>query len=258
MFGKPFCQMENSLLMTLTTLLLLGVQGIATQIQTNNLTTPSTPQSVNVTTSTAPQTQCLNIIQNITKSVLYQLKVKWIKGSSCEGQLYLDTGEHKRPLCFNTYKSSWWNEVCKDTRCGDFKSYKPTSSQTPSFMLTSNMTIIDTTECKGLHIMCQDSQGRELAAYKAVTGILIFLILGVILLQFSRPMYKAIRKRFSQKRQSRWIGPTESVCYHRGQGPANKNTEKRQSFPGLERLTVNQSREPSSNRNSDYDSYGNS
>lgn len=130
-------------------------EGITTQTQTNNLTTPSTPQSVNVTTSTAPQTQCPNIIQNITKSVLYQLKVKWIKGSSCEGQLYLDTGEHKRPLCFNTYKSSWWNEVCKDTRCGDFKSYKPTSSQTPSFMLTSNMTIIDTTECKGLHIMCQ-------------------------------------------------------------------------------------------------------
>ncbi|XP_016375519.1 T-cell surface glycoprotein CD5-like [Sinocyclocheilus rhinocerous] len=251
--------MENSLLMTLAALLLLGVQGISTQTptQTNNLTIPSTSQWINVTTSTAPQTPCPIIIHNITKSVLYRLRVKWLKGSPCEGQLYLYTHERQRPLCSNSHKSgSWWTEVCKDTRCGDFKGFKPTSSQTKCFMLTSNMTIIDTTECKGLHIMCQDSLGTELAAYKAVTGILIFLILGVILVQFSRPTYKALHKRFSQKRQSRWIGPTQSVCYHRGQGPATKNTEKRQSFPGLERLTVNQSREPSSNRNSDYDSYG--
>lgn len=40
-----------------------------------------------------------------------------------------------------------------------------------------------------------DPHGKELAAYKAVTGILIFLILSVILLHFSRPTFKAIRKR---------------------------------------------------------------
>ncbi|XP_059407591.1 T-cell surface glycoprotein CD5-like [Carassius carassius] len=248
--------MENSLLMTLTALLLLGVQGISAQTQTNNLTNvSSTPQSINVTTSKAPQTTCSKITQNITTSVLYWLKVKWIKRSPCEGQLFLNTHEVERPLCFNsTILHSWRNEVCNDRRCGDFKDQKHISNKTEYIMLRSNMTIIVTTECEGLHIMCQDSPEKELAAYKAVTGLLIFFILSVILLQFSRPMYKAIRKRFSQKRQNRWIGPTESVCYHRGQGPANKNTEKRQSFPGLERLTVNQSREPSSNRNSDYDS----
>ncbi|RXN20018.1 transmembrane protein 132C-like [Labeo rohita] len=71
---------------------------------------------------------------------------------------------------------------------------------------------------------CEDPLGTELAAYKAVTGILIFLILAVILIQFGRPTYKAIRKRFSQKRQSRWVGPTQSE----GKGPKTK-TQKRDS-----------------------------
>ncbi|XP_026103127.1 T-cell surface glycoprotein CD5-like [Carassius auratus] len=249
--------MENSLLMTLTALLLLGVQGISAQTQTHNTTNTSAPESINVTTSNAPQITCPKIPQIITMSVLYWLKVKWIKESPCEGQLFLNTSEEERPLCYNSAISpSWKNEVCNNRRCGDFKKLKPISNKAECFVLRSNMTIIVTTECDGLHIMCQDSPGKELAAYKAVTGLLIFFILSVILLQFSRPMYKAIRKRFSQKRQNRWIGPTESVCYNRGQGPANKNPEKRQSFPGLERLTVNQSREPSSNRNSDYDSCG--
>ncbi|XP_067261115.1 T-cell surface glycoprotein CD5 [Chanodichthys erythropterus] len=141
-------------------------------------------------------------------------------------------------------------------RCGELKGFIPTN-EAKGLILTSNMTLLET-DCQGLKITCEDTLGSELAAYKAVTGILIFLMLGVILLQFSRPTYKAIRKRFSQKRQSRWIGPTQSqsVSYHRGQGAPNNNTLKRQSFPGLERLTVNTSREPSSNRNSDYDSYG--
>ncbi|KTG07208.1 hypothetical protein cypCar_00010740 [Cyprinus carpio] len=176
--------MENSLLMTLTALLLLGVQGISAQSSINNISTPSTPRPTSATTSTTLQATCPKRIEYITKSDLFQLKVIWKVGP------------------------------------------------------------------------CEDPLGTELAAYKAVTGILIFLILGVILVQFGRPTYKAIRKRFSQKRQNRWVGPTQSVCYNRGQGPPNKNTDKRQSFPGLERLTVNQSREPSSNRNSDYDSYG--
>ncbi|XP_056097310.1 T-cell surface glycoprotein CD5 [Rhinichthys klamathensis goyatoka] len=142
-------------------------------------------------------------------------------------------------------------------RCGDFKGYKPTNNA-PGHVLTRNMTTSFSKECTGLQITCEDTLGSELAAYKAVTGILIFLMLGVILVQYGQPTYKAIRKRFSQKRETRWVGPTQSqsVSYHRGQGPPNNNTLKRQSFPGLERLTVNTSREPSSNRNSDYDSYG--
>ncbi|KAF4118546.1 hypothetical protein G5714_000597 [Onychostoma macrolepis] len=239
--------------MSLTALLLLGVQGIADQNITSNSTSPLTPPCPTI--PTVLQTPCPIIIRNITTSVLFWLKLKWNEESPCEGRLYVHSHEPPKALCFNSNISvSWWKEVCKDRRCGDFKVFKSTSSRVDGIKLTSNMSFIYT-KCMGSHIMCQDPPGTELAAYKAATGIFIFLILGVIMVQFSRPTYKAIRKRFSQKRQSRWVGPTQSVCYHRGQGPPNKNTDKRQSFPGLERLTVNQSREPSSNRNSDYDSY---
>ncbi|XP_067297331.1 T-cell surface glycoprotein CD5 [Pseudorasbora parva] len=248
--------MEISLLMTLMALLLIGVQGTTDDHNPNiTTTTSSTTLVINHTTST--QTPCPKIIHKITQSVLARLKVDK-KESSCEGQLYVYYPNRSQvPLCSNSHiLDNWRSELCKDMRCGDFKGFKFTNNGA-GLVLLKNMTLINET-CKGLQITCEDTLGSELAAYKAITGIFIFLMLGVILVKFSQPTYKAIRKRFSQKRQNRWIGPTQSqsVSYHRGQGHPNNNTLKRQSYPGLERLTVNTSREPSSNRNSDYDSYG--
>lgn len=163
-------------------------------------------------------------------------------------------------MCFDSYTTQkWLRELCKDKRCGDYTKSERMSRNVSGYIIYSNMTF-SKTSCYERHITCQDTLGKELAAYKAVTAILLLFIFSVILLQFGRPTYKAIRKRFSQKRQNRWIGPTQtqSVSYHRGQagGHLDNNTVKRQSYPGLEKLSVNASREPSSNRNSDYDSYG--
>ncbi|XP_046726146.1 T-cell surface glycoprotein CD5 [Silurus meridionalis] len=127
-------------------------------------------------------------------------------------------------------------------------------------MIHQNLTVTTDTECSKVFITCKDKDRKELVTYKVITGLLLTLIIGVLLIRFAQPTYTAFRKRFSQKRQNRWIGPTQSqsVSYHRGQASnPNNNTMKRTSYPGLERLTVNPSREPSSNRNSDYDSYGN-
>ncbi|KAK7161510.1 hypothetical protein R3I94_004255 [Phoxinus phoxinus] len=250
--------MENSLLMTLAALLLLGVREGTSQSATLNITntTASTPHASTPRTTISTETPCPKTIQHITQTVLARLRVIW-KKSPCEGQLFLYfPNQNLAPLCSSSYISNW-SELCKDMRCGDFKGFKPTKKGNVR-VLKDNMTLLINEDCTGLQITCEDTLGSELAAYKAVTGILIFLMLGVILFQYGQPTYKAIRKRFSQKRESRWVGPTQSqsVSYHRGQGPPNNNTLKRQSFPGLERLTVNTSREPSSNRNSDYDSYG--
>ncbi|KAI7811111.1 T-cell surface glycoprotein CD5 [Triplophysa rosa] len=252
--------MENSLLTTLTALLLISIQKGITSSE--NLT--STTQINIISNTRVPcftPTPCQNITRNITlPPVLARVKISWKEGSQCAGQLYLSSSDLREvPLCNTPEVLKWSSELCKDTRCGDFENFKVTSEDVKGYFINSNMTV-SKASCRGLHVICQDPLGKELAAYKAVTGILVFLILSVILLRFSRPTYKAIRKRFSQKRQNQWIGPTQtqSVSYHRGQAgsQANNNTVKRQSYPGLEKLTVNQSREPSSNRNSDYDSYG--
>ncbi|KAJ8271241.1 hypothetical protein COCON_G00101000 [Conger conger] len=97
---------------------------------------------------------------------------------------------------------------------------------------------------------------KELAAYKAVTGLLSVTVLIMVLIRFGPQIYTTACKRLFGRRRREWIGPTESVSF-RAQNTLypNSNDDKRLSFPGLERLAVNSSREPSSNRNSDYDSY---
>ncbi|CAL8355230.1 unnamed protein product [Boreogadus saida] len=114
--------------------------------------------------------------------------------------------------------------------------------------------------CPTLRVTCKvspaDPRWAELRSYKVATGILcVLLLLGLlVLLGKSFPSsLRAIHNRISQRRRSRWIGPTQSqsVSYHRGKTAVEDLTEKRSSFAALERLTVPNSREPSSNRNSD-------
>nr|XP_020512497.1 uncharacterized protein LOC110001356 [Labrus bergylta] len=113
------------------------------------------------------------------------------------------------------------------------------------------------TSCKILTLQCTaqtDVQG-QLKAYKVVTALLCCVLLILFLIRFTKPTVRALQSRLSDKRQNRWIGPTQShsVSYQRGKGVVQStDVEMRMSYPALERLTVNDSREPSSNRNSGY------
>ncbi|CAM4659865.1 unnamed protein product [Leuciscus chuanchicus] len=132
--------MENSLLMTLAALLLLGVREGTSQFETDKIPTA---------------TPCPKPI-HITQYVLARLKVTW-KKSPCEGRLYLYfPNQSPAPLCFGSRISeSWSTELCKDMRCGDFKGFKPTKKANGR-MLTSNMTLINE-DCTGLQITCEDN-----------------------------------------------------------------------------------------------------
>ncbi len=130
---------------------------MADQNITSNSTTLLTLQCHNVTTPTATQTPCPEI-HTITTYVLFRLKFKWNEGRPCEGRLYVDSHEHggSKHLCSESHRlDSWSTEVCKDRRCGHFKSIKNTSSKADGLMITENMTLINTTQCSGLQIMCQ-------------------------------------------------------------------------------------------------------
>uniref|UniRef100_UPI0037E92A9C uncharacterized protein n=1 Tax=Semicossyphus pulcher TaxID=241346 RepID=UPI0037E92A9C len=111
--------------------------------------------------------------------------------------------------------------------------------------------------CKSLKLQCEaeaDVQG-QLQSFKVATALLCCVLLLLILIFFTRPTVRALQSRLSDRRQNRWIGPTQShsVSYHRGKNVAQSDDrEKRLSYPALERLAVSDSREPSSNRNSDY------
>ncbi|KAK1791162.1 hypothetical protein P4O66_002189 [Electrophorus voltai] len=225
-----------------------------------NDTIPSTTLFSSTASQTLPyktrSTSAPNIIRGFP--ILTRLKVDWEKSSPCQGLvlLVLNFTEKPNALCYETIMKydleKLGRDICEEMKCGMFLDFKLANNKM-GYIIKENVTL---TKCSQVYINCEDS--KELVTYKALTGVLLTLVLAVVVLQFARPTYIAIRKRFSQKRQNRWIGPTQSqsVSYHRGQAAhSDNNMVKRQSYPGLERLTVNPSREPSSNRNSDYDSY---
>ncbi|MEQ2262834.1 hypothetical protein XENORESO_021739, partial [Xenotaenia resolanae] len=91
----------------------------------------------------------------------------------------------------------------------------------------------------------------QLQTYKVVTALLTIVLLVLLLIRFTRPTVMALQKRLSDRRQHRWVGPTQShsVSYHRGKSAVkNDDEEKRFSYPALERLTIGES-SPSCNRN---------
>ncbi|XP_053357789.1 T-cell surface glycoprotein CD5 [Clarias gariepinus] len=191
---------------------------------------------------------------------LGMISVQWKKPNSCQGYIHFSINftSSSELLCHGALiTKNLAIKFCKERRCGKFDSFRNKSGK--GYMIHENLTVTTDHQCNTTFLTCQDEYNKELVAYKVITGLLLTLILLVLFCRFAQPTYIAVRKRFSQKRQNRWIGPTQSqsVSYHRGQAShPNNNTMKRHSYPGLERLTVNSSREPSSNRNSDYESYG--
>ncbi|XP_024254399.1 T-cell surface glycoprotein CD5 [Oncorhynchus tshawytscha] len=256
------------------TILVLCVKNVVTFENTTSTSQPLTPSNSTPATP-GPTTSC---VCNISTScspptkpkspppALGVVKINW-QAKSCKGDIHLclllggDTclSTHSLPLCFN----SWANlslelaESCERKGCGGSAKWTETPASSEGYQIDRDGRVTNNS-CTTLIIQCEVVPD-QLVGYKVVTGLLCVLVLVVLMVRFGQPSLKALRKRLSDKRQSRWIGPTQSqsVSYHRGKAglQLNDNTDKRHSYPGLERLTVNTSREPSSNRNSDYDSY---
>ncbi|XP_072533196.1 uncharacterized protein [Salminus brasiliensis] len=246
--------MECILLLAVIPALLLAGPTPAVNITNGNisLSAPTSPSIVceNRATSTPAPIRL--------PPVLARVKVSWNKRNPCQGEISLSFNFTTVHLCQSQALNEFSHGLCEERRCGRFLKYvSNNNNQMQGLYINDNLTVTNQT-CPPVFISCASKDNKELLAYKVVTGLLLVLVLLVILLRFAWPAYLAFRKRFSQQQQNRWIGPTQSqsVSYHRSQGGHLKNdTVKRQSYPGLERLSVNPSREPSSNRNSDYDSY---
>ncbi|XP_062412522.1 uncharacterized protein LOC134102436 [Sardina pilchardus] len=221
---------------------------------TNTTTSATVPNS----SSIAPSTRAV-VTPAQPSPELVLVKVKWSTQNPCKGSVHLTwpDGEDKCVCKESAYKSKLVG-LCHNTKCGHFQSWvtsRPVTCDGLHILGNGNIT---RRNCAALHVQCTGCSG-EVVAYKVITGLLLVLVLGVLLLRFGKPTYNALRKRLrGQRGQTRWIGPTQSqsVYYNREQQAGlqpNNNTFKRHSYPAaLEKLTVTSSREPSSNRNSDY------
>ncbi|KAJ8382376.1 hypothetical protein SKAU_G00031540 [Synaphobranchus kaupii] len=190
--------------------------------------------------------------------ILGVLKVKG-ESSTCRGVVYLGlNGTNYLPVCSNSVMGVTRGALCRQLGCGGYRLQREAQRSVEGYRIYGNGSL-ETSFCRMLEIHCKaGDDSRELVAYKVVTGLLLGLFLFLVLFRFGPHMYSFIRKRLPVG-GSTWIGPTQSqsVSFYRAQAgvPPNNSTSKRMSYPALERLAVNASREPSSNRNSDCDSY---
>ncbi|KAK2852381.1 hypothetical protein Q7C36_007582 [Tachysurus vachellii] len=236
----------------ITAVTLNTVSSNSSACSNSNCTCNSTTMSTRI--SPVPK-----IIYVTLPPIMGRLKVKWEKKKPCQGSIQFSINfTQTSKLCSEKIITpTLGKELCEERRCGEFLGFKHNAEK--GYMIHENLTTVNEALCNITVLTCKEESTKELTVYKVITGLLLTLIAVVLLCRFAQPAYIAVHNRFSQKQQNRWIGPTQSqsVSYHRGQGSQpNNNKMKRQSYPGLDRLTVYPSREPSSNRNSDYDSYG--
>ncbi|XP_031149446.1 uncharacterized protein LOC116045736 isoform X2 [Sander lucioperca] len=212
-------------------------------------TTPS-PTSLYSSAATA--------VPNSNSSSLGLLTITWSR--TCEGDVNLSLFHpsiSSLPVCHGSEKNirSLFKNVCENQKgCTDTPHWLKGQSNRKCYTITASEAV-EQPNYETLRVQCTDVVQGQLHAYKVVTALLCCLFLLLILIRFTRPTVKALQKRLSERRQNRWVGPTQShsVSYHRGKTAVKTNdAEKRLSYPALERLAVSDSREPSSNRNSDY------
>ncbi|XP_041822759.1 uncharacterized protein LOC121627768 isoform X2 [Chelmon rostratus] len=190
------------------------------------------------------------------------LTIRWT--SQCEGDVnltFFSSSSPSLPVCHSSERTvqTLLSSVCQNKKgCKGTSRWNKRKHMLNGYDIKENGTE-ERTSCDILQIQCTvealpDVQG-QLKAHKVVTALLCCLLFVLLLSCFIKPTIKALRKKLSARRQNRWIGPTQShsVSYHRGKTAVKDNDrEKRLSYPALERLAVSDSREPSSNRNSDF------
>ncbi|XP_074484792.1 uncharacterized protein cd5 [Sebastes fasciatus] len=255
--------MDLRTVVTILTLLLMTAESRSVQTKSGPNTTETT--FPNQTTPTTPATTaCSTSSPSISAPDLGLLTITW---SKCVGDVNLILNHpynSSSPVCYGseTNIQSVLRNVCENKKgCKDALHWVKGKNKLNGYDITDTGAE-KRPECETLRIRCtvevipDDGLQGQLQGYKVVTALLCCVLLFLLLFRFTKPTVKALQKRFSNRRQNRWVGPTQShsVSYHRGKTTTVKNNdgEKRLSYPALERLAVSDSREPSSNRNSDY------
>ncbi|XP_038589451.1 uncharacterized protein LOC119914300 [Micropterus salmoides] len=249
--------MDIRTVVTISALLLTTAESVAATSWNNSTAINCSCPTATSTITTAPTSSPTS-----PPPALGLFNITWIR---CTGNISLifynasNISFSSSPVCFSNHKKvhSLLGNVCVNKKgCKDTVSLKEGTQQNGYNMIEGRA---EEGNCLTLQVQCKDEGHADvpgpLHAYKVVTALLCCVLLVLLLIRFTRPTVKALQKRLSDRRQNRWIGPTQShsVSYHRGKAAFKHNDgEKRQSYPALERLAVSDSREPSSTRNSGY------
>ncbi|XP_072494895.1 T-cell surface glycoprotein CD5 [Notamacropus eugenii] len=246
------------------------------------------PQAASVDKVFTKRKSCL---VNQTISIIcsdFQPKVKSrLKGGSspCKGIVEVYVEGQWKALCGKKN----WEEVCHEQHCGSLISEEEASQKSPS--ATSSMFFcsdrnlsrcykfgVGDPACKTTMIECQDPNPAGPGAGTVMSIILTFILVAILLVTCGPVAYKKLEKKFRQKKQRQWIGPTgvnQNVSFHRNhtvtirsqvENPGASNVENEYSqpprhsrlsaYPALEGALTRASNPPDNSSDSDYDLHG--
>ncbi|XP_005598272.2 T-cell surface glycoprotein CD5 [Equus przewalskii] len=221
----------------------------------------------------------------------FQPKVqsRLVGGSSlCEGSVEVRQGKQWKALCDipSPKGAVRWEEVCQEQQCGKVNSYvheAPEKTSQGFFCSQEKLSQCHQLQeknsyCRRVFVSCQDPNPAGLAAGTVISIILALVLLAVLLVVCGPLVYKKLVKRFRQKKQRQWIGPTgmnQNMSFHRNhtatvrsqvenrpashveneysQPPRNSHIS---AYPALEGALHRVSTQPDNSSDSDYDLHG--
>nr|XP_031546593.1 T-cell surface glycoprotein CD5 isoform X2 [Vicugna pacos] len=210
--------------------------------------------------------------------------------SSCEGAVEVRHGKQWDPLCDSSSAkgaAARWEEVCQEQQCGNVSSYQVLDATEktsqglfcPSGKLSQCHQLLERkSHCKRVFVTCQSSSPAGLGAGTVMSIILALVLLAVLLVVCGPLAYKKLVKKFRQKKQRQWIGPTgmnQNMSFHRNhtvtvrtqvENPTASHVENEYSqpprnsqisaYPALEGALHRVSTQPDNSSDSDYDLHG--
>ncbi|DAA13823.1 T-cell surface glycoprotein CD5 [Bos indicus x Bos taurus] len=209
----------------------------------------------------------------------------------CEGSVEVRSGKGQKwdTLCDDSWAkgTARWEEVCREQQCGNVSSYRglDPSEKTlggfycpPGILSRCHKLEEKKSHCKRVFVTCQNSSRAGLGAGAVMSIILALLLLAVLLVVCGPLAYKKVVKKFRQKKQRQWIGPTgmnQNMSFHRNhtvtvrsqvenatashveneysQPPRNSQIS---AYPALEGALHRISTQPDNSSDSDYELHG--
>ncbi|XP_077653323.1 T-cell surface glycoprotein CD5 [Urocitellus parryii] len=206
-------------------------------------------------------------------------------GSVCKGTVEVRQATQWAALCDSHVSRgpARWAELCQEQKCNGLVSHHPLdASETSSGFSCPQEKLSQCHElqekktfCKRVFVTCQDPNPAGLAAGTVVSIILALVLLAVLLVVCGPLAYKKLVKKFRQKKQRQWIGPTgmnQNMSFHRNhtatvrsqvenptascvdneysQPPRNSHLS---AYPALEGALNRSSAQPDNSSDSDYD-----
>ncbi|XP_030187984.1 LOW QUALITY PROTEIN: T-cell surface glycoprotein CD5 [Lynx canadensis] len=208
--------------------------------------------------------------------------------SLCEGSVEVRQGKQWEVLCDSPRPkgTARWEEVCQELQCGSVDSYRvldaietshglfcPQEKLSQCYQLQEKKAY-----CRRVFVTCHDPNPAGPGAGTVMSIILGLVLLAVLLVACGPHAYRKLVKKFRQKKQRQWIGPTgmnQNMSFHRNhtatvrsqvENPAVSHVENEYSHPprnshisacpALEGALHRVSTQPDNSSDSDYDLHG--